>query len=134
MFKTRILIVAITLALGPLTASRVMDDETLLRDPDLYSPYPPQDRMVHLTVKKSGVEFCIYKGKWQLMTGNVCELDHSEESLNDAMRREQQRSDDRRAVTERFKKMTPEGRHAFKQKKRRELLSPNPPSLQYVIY
>ncbi len=118
--KKRALLLTAVLALSSLHASRVMDDETLLRDPDRYNPHPKQDRMVQFTVKKSGVDFCIHQGQWTVMKDDLCE---PEESLLDRMKQAAERTEQLRAAKERLKKMTRDEWFEFKKKQQNELLT-----------
>jgi hypothetical protein len=112
----------VLLALGSLSASRVMDDDALLSQPDRYNPHPKQDRMVQLTVKKSGVTFCIEQGEWKLMKGNACEREEtSAERVNRLLEELRQKQADL-AIRERFERLSDQERHQLREKRRRELL------------
>lgn len=111
------------LGFSSLAASRVMDDEAFLQDPDKYKPYPPHDRIVQRTVKKTGVAFCVDRGEWKLMMGDVCER---VETPTDRINRQLEQLRKTQAEAARFarlRKMTGEELYQFREKKRHELLS-----------
>jgi hypothetical protein len=113
--KTRVLLLTVVLAFGSLAASHVLDDDDFLSDTSRYNPYPQHDRVTRLIVKKSGVEFCIYKGEWQPMKGDVCER---EETVEDKMKQ----------AAERSRRLRPEQRKARDERNEREALSKGRPS------